>query len=105
MVAGVVNVGADGMLGTSDDNLNFGDSNDKLITGGTDRAGFISKIASIIIKGTVDGTAASGDHFGFAAQQIVAFKVGTTSLAFTSAPGQSFDLGTTGDVTAHEVTT
>jgi hypothetical protein len=81
----------------------FGDAGDTKITGGTDRGDLISQIAAINISGTVAGTATGGDHFGFVAQRIVAFRASGAPLAFTDTPGQSFELGTTGDVTAREV--
>ncbi len=94
IVAGVQDVSGDG----------FGNADDSKITLGTDRAGFISKIASIIINGTVAGTVGGTDHFGFTAQRIGAFKSGGVATALT--PGSSNDdqpVGATGDVRIHEV--
>jgi hypothetical protein len=68
LVAGARDSGADG----------FGIS-DALQTTSDDMA-FIASIASIKIKGVVNGTAAATDHFGFVAQQIGSFK----SLRFTA---------------------
>jgi hypothetical protein len=68
---------------------------------GTDNPAIISQIASIVIGGTVTGTVASGDHFGFTAQKIGTLKVGATTFSFTAAPNESFNLAA--DVTAREV--
>lgn len=92
LVAGVQDVNGDG----------FGNADDSKITLGTNRAGFVSKIASIIINGTVAGTAGGTDHFGFTAQRIGAFKSGGVATILT--PGlDDKPLGTTGDVRLHEV--
>jgi hypothetical protein len=96
LVAGV-DAGADGLFGTADD---------AKITGGTDDMTTVSKIGSIRIGGQVQGTAATGDHFGFVAEQIGSFKVGTTTTALK--PGVNNDVvellgSTTADVTIREV--
>jgi hypothetical protein len=96
LVAGVAQ-GADGLFGTSDD---------AKITGGTDNAAISSKIGSIRIGGQVQGTAATGDHFGFVAEQIGSFKVGTATTALK--PGVNNDVvellgSSTADVTIREV--
>jgi hypothetical protein len=69
LVAGVVDVDGDG----------FGDEDDTRIAGGT-----LSKIASIVIGGTVTGTVASDDHFGFEAQTIGSVKIGGALKPLTS---------------------
>jgi hypothetical protein len=51
----------------------FGNSDDAPISGGNDA--IVSKIASVIIGGTVSGSAAEGDHFGFVAEQIGKTKI------------------------------
>jgi hypothetical protein len=96
LVAGVIDAGAAG----------FGDAGDVAI-GGDFNAGIVSSIASIIIKGTVSGTPAiAGDHFGFAAQKIAAFKA--TGVAAPQPPlnaladGQFFDV-VTDEVTVREI--
>lgn len=79
LVAGVQNFGADGDpggAGAAADNVNFGDSADVSIGAG----GIANRIASIVIRGTVVGTDAGGDHFGFSAGEIGSFK----SLNFTA---------------------
>lgn len=87
-------------------NVFFGDGDDQKITGGTDTTARISKIASITIKGTARGTLGAGDHFGFVAQQIGSFKIGTTAFPLTV--GSANDLaglpvGITGDLRVREV--
>lgn len=51
----------------------YGNADDTLIDGGSDK--IISRIASVIIGGTVSGTAQEGDHFGFVAEQLGKIKV------------------------------
>ena len=94
LVAGVADTLADG----------FGNADDVKISGGTDIASRLSQITSVVVKGTVEGSAAAGDHFGFTAQKILAFKVGATSLALDPLIAeQTFELGTFTDVTVREV--
>lgn len=45
-----------------------------------------SKIAGIVIKGQILGTAASGDHFGFVAQRIGPVKSGPSTFLSSSTP-------------------
>ncbi len=70
-------LGVDGKVGTSDDTAN---------TTGDDPA-LVSRIASIQIKGSVTGTAAAGDSYGFVAQKIGAFKMGASKLTLTTGAG------------------
>jgi hypothetical protein len=49
--------------------------------------GLIARIASIAIKGVVQGTVAGGDHFGFVAEQIGKLSVGGKAIALTTGPG------------------
>jgi hypothetical protein len=72
LVAGVDDVTNDG----------FG-RNDVVITGDT-TPGVISKIASVVIKGTATGSTTAGDHYGITAQQIGKVKIGGTSLTLNS---------------------
>lgn len=51
----------------------YGNADDTLIDGGSDK--IISRIASVIIGGTVSGTAEEGDHFGFVAEKLGKIKV------------------------------
>src|SRR4030095_11270233 len=69
LVAGANNLGADDVpdgTGLNADNVNFGDVHDHLQT--VDDTPLIARIASIKIKGTVTGSFAPNDHFGFVAQ-------------------------------------
>ena len=86
-----------------DDNL-FGTSDDRLIPV-ANSARIIAQIASVIIDGNVEGSAAGGDHFGFISQRIGAFKANGATVALTATAGQSFAVGTTGDTTVREVAT
>jgi hypothetical protein len=72
LVAGIEDVGANG----------FGNDDDALIGTANDPA-IIARIASVIINGTVSGSEAADDHFGFVAEQIVAFKHGGQALALS----------------------
>jgi hypothetical protein len=51
--------------------------------------GLIARIASITIKGDATGSLATGDHFGFVAQQIDRLKIGPRT--FPSTPGAGND--------------
>jgi len=99
LIAGVIDVGANG----------FGNADDARITGGFDNAKIVSQIASIVINGVVGGTASpTNDHFGFVAQKIGAMKISGVVVPFSAVVAQSFPLASTGasptnDVTAREV--
>ncbi len=108
LVAGVINLGADdivGGLGVNADNVNFGDSHDLSIGPGI--AAIVAKIASITIGGQVFGTpksTSSTDHFGFVAQQIGALKIGGIAIVLTAGQSNnSLRVGETTDLTVHEV--
>jgi hypothetical protein len=89
LVAGVQDGGSAG----------FGDAGDTIIGSGT-----IAKIASIRIKGTVSGTPAGGDHFGFVSHTIGLFKAGIIVLPFTATSLEFFSLSlNTSDVTVREI--
>jgi hypothetical protein len=63
-----------------------------------------SEIRSITIGGQIEGTANSGDHFGFVAEEVGRLKVAGTNIAL--APGNGNDdisLATTGDVSVREL--
>ena len=62
----------------------------------------VSKIASIAINGQALGTVASGDAFGFAAQQIGAFQIGGTVFPLTAATDAPLPVGATGDLRVRE---
>jgi hypothetical protein len=84
----------------------FGSGDAKISGPGvTDSPGIISRIGSVSIAGEVLGGAA-GAEFGFVAEQVGAFSLG--GLAIPLSPGPHNDLrplsiGTTGDVTIHEI--
>ena len=95
LVAGV-DAGPNGFFGTDDD----------FAVGG---GGFASpsRIASIIVRGQLLGTAAAGDQFGFVAEEIDRFKVGGADIILFT-PGANNDLaiftfGPDDDVALHEV--
>jgi hypothetical protein len=84
----------------------FGEGDDQKIIGGTDRPGVVSKIASILIKGTAFGSLIGGDHYGFVAQQIGSFKIGTTAFSLTAGAGNDLSgllVGLTVDLRVREV--
>ncbi len=88
IIAGMRNLGADqlpGGSGTNADNVNFGDGNDFLIPLSND-AKQTAKIASIIIKGTAAGSAASGDHFGIVAQAIGSLSINKFKQTLPAGP-------------------
>lgn len=64
---------------------NLGDGNDALASG-VDNPDIDAKIGSILIKGSIAGTATAGDHYGFVAQWIPVFQLGGPALLPT-APG------------------
>jgi len=64
---------------------NIGDGNDALASG-VDNPDIDAKIGTILIKGSIAGTATSGDHYGFVAQWITIFQSGSPTLQLTS-PG------------------
>jgi predicted TIM-barrel enzyme len=61
----------------------FGNADDALIPGGN--SAIVARIASVIIGGSVTGSAADGDHFGFVAEAFGKTKIniaaGTTDVA------------------------
>jgi len=96
LVAGVENAASD--------NVDFGNGNDGVI--GSPGA-IVSRIASIVIGGLVEGTlpsVSSTDHFGFVAETIGSFSVGGTAIALAAGSGSLLrPLGITGDVDIHEL--
>jgi hypothetical protein len=91
LIAGARDVNHDG----------FGNANDASIQNG-DGVSIASKIASIVIKGSVNGTADSGDHFGFEAQQIGPVTVHGQHIVLNSGVAELTDT-TTQDVTVRVV--
>lgn len=77
----------------------FGNGDDVPISGGN---AIVSRIASILINGQALGTIAPGDHFGFVAEAIGSFAIGTTVFPFTNTTGQVFAVGATGDLRVRE---
>ncbi|MFM8290165.1 MAG: hypothetical protein ACKOC4_00515, partial [Planctomycetia bacterium] len=63
----------------------------------------LTRIGAITVRGSVLGTVAAGDHFGFVAEQIGSVTIGRTKQRIP-AVGQFTSVGTTGDVTIHVVT-
>ena len=78
----------------------FGDDEDTAVT--TNDTSLVSRIASITV-GSVQGTAANGDRFGFVAQQIGAAKIGTAKIPLSATTTETFALGTFGDVVLAEI--
>ena len=64
--------------------LRFGTDDDEAIL--STSKGPFSKIASVIIKGAIQKTADSTEHFGIVAQHIVTVKIGGTAIALTTGP-------------------
>ena len=77
----------------------FGNADDAPSSGGN---AIVSRIASILIAGQALGTLAPGDHFGFVAEAIGSFAIGATVFPLTSALGQVFAAGATGDLRVRE---
>jgi hypothetical protein len=67
----------------------FGDDND-MKAAGPDAAGIVSKIASVIIGGSVSGSGTAGETFGFVAQFVAKLKVGTTIFALNALADTQF---------------
>jgi hypothetical protein len=86
--------GGDGLFGTADD---------AKLSGSVKDDAPISRVASVAIKGLVIGSGASGDHFGFVAEQIGSFRC----LGFTAPLSAGTDFielsPITGDVTIREI--
>ena len=93
LAAGVTD-GADDLFGTADDRLIPVANNARII----------AQIASVIIDGSMVGTATGGDHFGFISQRIGSFKANGVAVPLTATAGQAFEVGTGGDTTVREVT-
>jgi hypothetical protein len=76
----------------------FGTPDDLLIFNNTTAA-----IKSIIIKGTVAGTSAVGDSFGFVARTIGIFKSANSAPTLSSTAADVIPIGGTGDVALREI--
>ncbi len=101
LVAGV-QPGADGLFGTADDALITAIPGNEIV----------ARIASIRIRGVIVGeTAGTTGAFGFVAEEIAKFQVGTARLALKLKPGNDnlsatdplYSFGPNRDVTVHEV--
>jgi hypothetical protein len=91
IVAGA-SAGTDGLFGNSDDHLIANASSS------------ISNIASVVIGGSVLGTAATTDHFGIEAANVDFVKIGTTVEPLTPGPSTIELLSTTtNDVTIRQL--
>jgi hypothetical protein len=96
--------------GTDPGTLSFGDADDRPIAEGGSAA-IRSRIGSVTVRGAVSGTATAGDHFGFVAAEIGAFRVGGRRLALAKGAGNDdpaaadpeFLLGADGDVRVREL--
>ncbi len=101
---GAVRVGGDWIAsslaaGVNDTNGNGFGNDDQRIAGAT----LVARIASITIKGTVAGTAAGSDHFGFTAAEIGAFRA-SGFIAQLTAQKETIPLSLiTADVALREV--
>jgi hypothetical protein len=82
--------------------LLFGNADDSILPAGA--SSVFSRIASIVIKGEVHGTAAGGDHFGFVAKQIGSVKIGTVKYDLAkNATAAPIEIGDTSDFTIREL--
>jgi hypothetical protein len=94
----------DSLLGNADDFLGSPSTGPNTGVVGGSQA-IVASIASITIRGQIVGTNPPGgtDHFGFEAQQIRSFTLGTTR--FPRLPGMDgpVEVGYSGDVTVREV--
>ncbi len=84
-VAGKINVKGDWAassltVGIDDSTSDGFGRNDTVIAGDTTPS-VLSKIASVVIKGTATGSVVAGDHFGITAQQIGKVTIGGTNVA------------------------
>jgi hypothetical protein len=87
-------------IGNAPDLVHFGD--DSLSAGGQSSA--VARIASIVIKGAVKGTAGGSDNSGFVGHEIGALKIGTVKYKLkTGGAKDSIDLGSTPDFQLLEV--
>lgn len=112
-IAGAMNTGADQTPGGTDedeDNVNFGNNSDGKIGEIGESTTISSRIVSVSIAGQVYGSPSnleSLDSFGFVAEQIGSFKVGTRTYALTAGPDATVinyrPSGLNSDVVLHEI--
>ena len=70
----------------------FGDGDDAVISSSTNARGIISKIASVILNGTiVDGSPSAS--FGIVAQEVIAISIDGTPVPLRSGPGNDGLIG------------
>lgn len=105
---GKISVGKDWVAssisaGVSDvDGDGYGDSDDMVVNSVSDTT--ISRIASIVIKGSLQGTPAAGDQYGFVAEDIGAVQIGSKKVVLGPAEGEVVQLASvTNDVTLREI--
>jgi hypothetical protein len=66
------------------DATNDGFGRNDTVIAGDDTPNVVSKIASVVIKGTASGTPIAGDHYGITAQQIGKVSINGVALALTA---------------------
>ena len=101
---GTIKVGGDWtasdvVVGFDDTGSDGYGNNDMPINAGV--ANIVRVIGSITIGGTVSGTGASGDHFGFLSTIITAMIIGGSPVTVPAAPGTAPLSPITGDVTIY----
>jgi hypothetical protein len=93
-------IASDIIAGVKSTSADFGNTSDTMIVrpAAATSDGILATIASIVVGGQIEGTAATGDMFGIEAQLIGSIKVGTLNLPMTKGPGNDgfFISGTTG---------
>jgi hypothetical protein len=110
IAAGTINLGEDdapGGTGDDADNVIFGNSHDAKITEAGNDAGIVSRIGSIIIRGQVFGTQVTLDRYGFVAEEVAVFKVGSLKAPLTAGASNDgfIEIGPFNDVRIHEILT
>ncbi|MDB6171285.1 MAG: repeat protein [Chthoniobacteraceae bacterium] len=94
-------VASDLVAGIRSTNSTFGDADDTLIPGGS--AAVPATIKSVVIKGQASGSFEAGGRFGIVAESIGLVTAGHVKYDLTSAPGEIFFIGATGDFQGREV--
>jgi hypothetical protein len=87
--------GTDGLFGTEDD--------DFVLVNGEETPG-LAAIAKVVIRGELDGTSGTGDHFGFVAGRIGTVSINGLTVPLTAGQTDVIDLpASTKDVTLREL--